>query len=766
MRKISKAILALPLLTSTVALAATPPDLVAYQGVLRNAADKPQSGTFDMVLRLYDAASSGSEILVDSHTGGGNAVTASNGLFTVQLGGGTVSDGLGPGTYTSLSQVFRDYGAVWLEVTVGSETLSPRIRVQSSAYALGTSNLQGHPAAYFLQTTSASQTKLGALTLDTTGSSSVALNVSAQAQGGVVTSGNSYAYLANNDQGMKASGSSYGGIFQNGSSGTYAYLGTPGNGVQGYGGSGAGGTFQDGAGDSASAATGAYGVSAAGSSIGGGFFSPASGWAKVADAHRGITASGNSAGGYFADSNNSGYAVAGDGDYGVYGYGSASGASFATAGWGASYAAAGGYGFKGYGKYPYGVAGYFKDSWPYYTAEAYLGYGDTGILAYANGSDPYTDHVVARFDDNPSSTVLDTYFDWYEGGGFFSAGGFFDTYYDRTRVVSYLTASGLDSSGSKNFLQNDPADPTLSIAYACLEGDEVGTYTRGSSRLVGGEAHVKLSETFKWVTNPDVGLTAQLTPRGGFADLYIASLTTEEMVVRSADPSAGEAEFDYRVNGLRIGFDEVPAVQPRKEDAPLPAREEIDAIYAAHAEIRGSSPRARFLESARKQGAPAAVDFSRSEALEAKIRRWSPNGAAATAEVPGDGRGIDGVPSSLQVALPITGPVEAGDLLVTDALGRGFLQRSSGADQTPIVGIATDRPSSGGREMLVAVAGVVPCNVDASFGSILPGDLLTASKTPGRAMAMRAPHPGPVVGKALEPLAAGTGTIRVLVLSR
>ena len=34
--------------------------------------------------------------------------------------------------------------------------------------------------------------------------------------------------------------------------------------------------------------------------------------------------------------------------------------------------------------------------------------------------------------------------------------------------------------------------------YSSLEGDEVGTYTRGTARLVEGEARVDLGQTFRW----------------------------------------------------------------------------------------------------------------------------------------------------------------------------------------------------------------------------------------------------------------------------
>jgi hypothetical protein len=61
---------------------------------------------------------------------------------------------------------------------------------------------------------------------------------------------------------------------------------------------------------------------------------------------------------------------------------------------------------------------------------------------------------------------------------------------------------------------------------------------------------------------------------------------------------------------------------------------------------------------------------------------------------------------------------------------------------------------------------VVQCKVDATYGSIRQGDALTSSPTPGHAMFAAAPRSGAILGKALEPLESGTGTIRVLVLLR
>lgn len=153
-----------PMLFSLFIFAAEPPGLLNYQGVLRNSSDAPVQGTFDMVFTFYSGALAGSEILIDRHlAANGQAVTVTGGLFNVGLGGGTLADGSGAGVYASLTDVFRDFAEVWLSITVGGETLSPRVRIVSSAYALNSNLLDGQDSSYFINTSSAKQEKLGQL---------------------------------------------------------------------------------------------------------------------------------------------------------------------------------------------------------------------------------------------------------------------------------------------------------------------------------------------------------------------------------------------------------------------------------------------------------------------------------------------------------------------------------------------------------------------------------------------------------------------------
>src|SRR5262249_4959902 len=155
------------------------PETLNYQGVLRNASDTPLTGSFDMTFRFWSAASGGDEVLVDAHVAPGPQVGVTGGLFNVALGTGTVSDGSGPGTYTSLSAVCAAYSAACLEIQGGAEVRSPRVRVTSAAYSLNADRLDGRDSTGFLDTSATDQTKGGRLTLaDPSSSPGYALTVS------------------------------------------------------------------------------------------------------------------------------------------------------------------------------------------------------------------------------------------------------------------------------------------------------------------------------------------------------------------------------------------------------------------------------------------------------------------------------------------------------------------------------------------------------------------------------------------------------------
>jgi hypothetical protein len=80
-------------------------------------------------------------------------------------------------------------------------------------------------------------------------------------------------------------------------------------------------------------------------------------------------------------------------------------------------------------------------------------------------------------------------------------------------------------------------------------------------------------------------------------------------------------------------------------------------------------------------------------------------------------------------------------------------------------GIILDKQKSTGNRQPVALMGKVFCKVDARFGCIEVGDLLTTSPTPGHAMKADDPFKafGAVIGKALRPLREGQGLVPILI---
>ena len=119
------------------------------------------------------------------------------------------------------------------------------------------------------------------------------------------------------------------------------------------------------------------------------------------------------------------------------------------------------------------------------------------------------------------------------------------------------------ATGTKNFAMVDPDNPDHSIFYASLEGPEAGTYYRGTAKTVAGKAVIELPRFFAKVTEAK-GLTVQLTPVGGWSQLYVEERSPERLVVRVAE--GGEVEFDYFVQGIRKGYSDFQVERPVRLD--------------------------------------------------------------------------------------------------------------------------------------------------------------------------------------------------------
>ena len=225
-----------------------------------------------------------------------------------------------------------------------------------------------------------------------------------------------------------------------------------------------------------------------------------------------------------------------------------------------------------------GGGGIFRDSVS--EGEAWLGTDSSGVVAF--GSDT-GGHFL---DSDGTGEALAGYGDWgIQGYGNTGGGHFVDL--DTSIWASVANdIYKIVGTGAVSFVQNHPYDPSTVIVYAAPEGDEVATYTRGTARLVDGGATVSLGETFKWVTNPDIGLTAHLTPRGEPIPLAVVELSTEEMIVRAPSGAPEGLEFDYMVYGLRIGFEELSIVQEKEQESYIPSMASHRQLYERRPDLK------------------------------------------------------------------------------------------------------------------------------------------------------------------------------------
>ncbi|MDD5382803.1 MAG: hypothetical protein PHH60_04015 [Candidatus Margulisbacteria bacterium] len=131
-----KCLLGLLIILTLAAAAFAVPQYINYQGVLRDSAGNLVTGSKQMTFKLYDAVSGGTlkwSLTIP-------AVAVNNGLYTIKLGP-LSGDALGSGSR-------------WLEVTVGSTTLTPRLEILAVAYAV-TSDTAGYSTLSGSATTAA-----------------------------------------------------------------------------------------------------------------------------------------------------------------------------------------------------------------------------------------------------------------------------------------------------------------------------------------------------------------------------------------------------------------------------------------------------------------------------------------------------------------------------------------------------------------------------------------------------------------------------------
>lgn len=198
-----------------------------------------------------------------------------------------------------------------------------------------------------------------------------------------------------------------------------------------------------------------------------------------------------------------------------------------------------------------GIVGYnFAGTTTFYLTQ---GFGGSGYIA-ARGENNGNNVVITCFD---GSNTNNGRIDVMDSGGNAKAG-------------FHVNASGqgVMYADVKNFVMPHPTRPGKRIQYASIEGPEAGAYTRGTAKLVNGEAEIRFSEDFEIVANPST-MTMILTPLSADSKgLAVVEKTATGFKVKEMWKGDGNYEFDWEVKAVRKGWEDYEAIV---DEAELPA---------------------------------------------------------------------------------------------------------------------------------------------------------------------------------------------------
>src|SRR5437764_11700819 len=141
-----------------------------------------------------------------------------------------------------------------------------------------------------------------------------------------------------------------------------------------------------------------------------------------------------------------------------------------------------------------------------------------------------------------------------------------------------------------------------------------------------------------------------------------------------------------------------------------------------------------------------------------------------------DGNTVHATYQDVAEWVPAAEEMAAGTVVVVGEDSDNTVTASTHAYDTGVAGVVSPNPGlllgvASDSKAKIATTGRVRVRVDATKSPIHKGDLLVTSDRPGMAMksepldigGVKLHRPGTLIGKALEPLAAGEGTILVLL---
>lgn len=429
-----------------------------------------------------------------------------------------------------------------------------------------------------------------------------------------------------------------------------------------------------------------------------------------------------------------------------------------------------GYNFHG-DAYTFGIAGHTGGQDP--RSGGVLGILDSswGSLGYkASSSNTYGAYFTntgtgSGKKEEPQSIGFGSYGDlmggWVKGEiyGLYASGKDYAIYSRGDSYVSGFQAFPSDNLGQREFTYT-------------VTGTSVDVLTCGRARLKGGQTRLQFPVNFTMSVSDEIPITILMTPIGQLADLSLKEVSPNAFSVVSRNVRT-DLEFNWVAIGVRKGYENV--------DIP-PELKKVD--------FEENMERVAFNENnLDKSGQGIYYDtrlhFDTPEQSEVNYLSQSGDSIKGVAEIElaeHDIHSSSFVEGNLATSLPrfayhnVTKPAEPGSILVVDRANPALRIPCTRQQDSAVVGIVCgdhvriEEQSEAGNnievlQVPVALPGaIVICNVDAQYGRIKIGDLLTTSPTEGYAMKADSPTRGTIVGKALEPLEKDKGKIRVMAM--
>ena len=128
-----------------------------------------------------------------------------------------------------------------------------------------------------------------------------------------------------------------------------------------------------------------------------------------------------------------------------------------------------------------------------------------------------------------------------------------------TQIGGAYFDDGIQVSGTKNFVQPHPTDPSKQIQYISVEAPRSEVFFRGSAQVQLGVTRIEIPEEFRLVAKPGT-YSAMVTPVGAMATVAVMAEDEDGIVVQASR----NVKINYVIYALRDGFEDVQAIVPNQ----------------------------------------------------------------------------------------------------------------------------------------------------------------------------------------------------------